>query len=272
MFAKPRATRRLINMCTVTFIPRDAGYHLAMNRDEKWSRIAGLPPKQQFVDSHAVLFPSEPGGGTWISLNDSGASFALINWYAVTARVAGQGISRGEVVKTVSACTEAKWAEAALERLPLDQMNPFRLIGVFATGQKIREWRWDLKKLAGTSHRWKAQQWISSGFDEATAQQIRGKTFRAAQWDPASGSLDWLRCLHRSHSPHCGAFSTCVHRSDAGTVSYTEISVSAREGWMKYHPVAPCQAHSGFSYKLQIPVTAANQFRDSSRRLLRAAI
>src|SRR5512140_1000833 len=56
-----------LNMCTVTFIPRDVGYYLAMNRDEKLSRIAGLPPKRQFIDGCTVLFPSEPGGGTWIS-------------------------------------------------------------------------------------------------------------------------------------------------------------------------------------------------------------
>jgi len=36
-------------------------------------------------------------------------------------------------------------------------------------------------------------------------------------------------------------FSTCMHRADASTVSYTEISFSPREAVMRYHAGAPCQ-------------------------------
>jgi len=256
MFAKPPRTRRPIKMCTVTFIPRDAGYYLAMNRDEKLSRIAGLPPEQCFVDGRAVLFPSEPGGGTWISVNDGGACFALINWYSVTARVQERAVSRGEVVKFLSAGTSRTLAEAQLARLPLDRMNPFRLIGVFPADCEVAEWQWDLKKLARKTHRWKMQQWISSGFDEATAQQLRGKTFQGAQWQSSSGSLDWLRRLHRSHAPHRGAFSTCVHRSDARTVSYTEVVVSASAAKMNHQLTSPCQhladADAAYSQQLRL--------------------
>jgi len=37
--------RRLTRMCTVTFIARRNGYVLGMNRDEKLTRAAGLPPR-----------------------------------------------------------------------------------------------------------------------------------------------------------------------------------------------------------------------------------
>ena len=77
-------------MCTVSFIARQQGYALAMNRDEKLARVAGLPPKKSIVSGRAVLAPSEPGGGTWIALNDCGATLALINWYSITARVKGE--------------------------------------------------------------------------------------------------------------------------------------------------------------------------------------
>lgn len=243
-------------MCTVTLVPRDAGYYLAMNRDEQLSRVAGLPPKRQFRDSRAVLFPSEPSGGTWISVNDGGACFALINWYSMTARVREGAVSRGEVVKSVSACASRDLAEAQLARLPLECMNPFRLIGVFPANCEVSEWRWNLKKLARKSHRWKMQQWISSGFEEATAQQLRGKTFQEAQWQTSSGSLDWLRRLHRSHSPHRGAFSTCMHRADAMTVSYTEVSVSASSATMNHQLTSPCQhtarTNAAFSEELRL--------------------
>jgi hypothetical protein len=52
-----------------------------------------------------------------------------------------------------------------------------------------------------------------------------------------------LRRLHRSHSPEAGPFSTCMHRSDAATVSYTEITAFSRKARLRYHAAAPCNAH-----------------------------
>src|SRR5881397_2669259 len=153
-------------MCTVTFIARQRGYCLGMNRDEKLTRPTGLPPKVKKVNGRSVISPSEPGGGTWIALNDHGATLALINWYSITARVEGTAISRGEVVNSVSAATSPDYTNDAIDGLPLNRINPFRLIGVFPITGELIEWRWDLKKLARKNHRWKSQQWISSGFDE----------------------------------------------------------------------------------------------------------
>ncbi len=228
-------------MCTVTFIARQRGYCLGMNRDEKLTRPIALPPRERTVNGGAVFAPSEPGGGTWIALNDHGATLALINWYSITARVGGNAISRGEVVNSVSASVSSDSADAALHKCPVNRINPFRLIGVFPTTSEIVEWRWDMRQLVRKPHRWESQQWISSGFDELAAQRVRGRTFRLAQMQESAGSLDWLRRLHRSHAPETGPCSTCMHRADAATVSYTEISVSSPVAAMRYHAGAPCQ-------------------------------
>jgi len=232
-------------MCTVSFIARKNGYALAMNRDEKLARVAGLPPKLRLVAGRKILCPSEPGGGTWIALNDAGITFALINWYAITARVKANSISRGEVVNAVSATISAAAAAVILEALPLRRMNAFRLIGIFSATQEIVQWQWDLKKLVQKNHRWQTQQWISSGFDEPTAQRLRSKTFRRALKQKSAGTIDWLRRLHRSHSPEAGPFSICMHRGDAATVSYTEAVVLSGKTVMRYCPAAPCR--DGFS-------------------------
>ena len=92
------------------------------------------------------------------------------------------------------------------------------------------------------NHFWESQQWISSGFDESTAQRVRSKTFQRAEKQHSVGSLDWLRRLHRSHSPQASPFSTCMHRADAATVSYTEVTVSSRQATMRYHAGTPCQS------------------------------
>jgi hypothetical protein len=212
-----------------------------MNRDEKLTRPTGLPPKQKTVNDRAVICPSEPGGGTWIAVNDHGATLALINWYSIAVRVVGKAVSRGKVINSISAAISADVADAALHGLPLNRINPFRLIGIYPATSEIVEWRWNMKQLVRKNHRWKTQQWISSGFDEPTAQRVRGKTFQRAARQQSTGSLDWLSRLHRSHSPKAGPFSTCMHRADAATVSYTEVAVSSRRATMRYHAGTPCR-------------------------------
>jgi hypothetical protein len=239
-------------MCTVTFIARQRGYSLGMNRDEKLTRPTGLPPKKRMVNGCAVLCPAEPGGGTWITLNEGGTCFALINWDSIAQRVDRNPVSRGEVVNSVSAIVLPDLAEVALGNLPLKQINPFRLIGIFPAAGEIGEWRWDLQRLVRKNHAWRTQQWISSGFDESTAQRIRSKVFQQAQRQKSVGSLDWLRRLHRSHAPQPGPFSTCMHRADAATVSYTEVLVSPREGLMRYHAGGPCHGSTCFCRHLHI--------------------
>lgn len=228
-------------MCTVTLIARRNGYALGMNRDESLARVPGLPPRELRVNDRRVLCPSEPGGGTWISLNDAGVTFALINWYSISARGGKNSVSRGKVVQAVSATASIKEAATALARLPLRRINPFRLIAVFPATREVVEWRWNLKTLGRASCPWKAQQWISSGYDEAEAQRIRGAVFRAAQSQKSFSSMEWLRRLHRSHAPGRGPFSTCMHREDAATVSYSEVTVTSRAVVMQHIVAAPCE-------------------------------
>jgi len=238
-------------MCSVTFLPRRRGYALAMNRDEKLTRVTGLPPVERIIGGCAVLAPSEPGGGTWIAVNDSGVTLSLINWYSIGEQVEEEIVSRGTVVGAAGSSRSPASVNAALGHLPLERINPFRLIGVFPAANEIAEWQWDLKSLARQHHRWQPQQWISSGFDEPTAQRVRSQTFRWALRQNSAGSLDWLRRLHRSHAPQTGPFSTCMHRSEAATVSYAEITVAPNEARMSYHAGAPCKCVAASIHQLQ---------------------
>jgi hypothetical protein len=167
---------------------------------------------------------------------------ALINWYSVPARVKRNPISRGEVVKSLRATDSGNAADSELGGLPLGRINPFRLIGIFPRNNEIFEWRWDLKRLVRKARLWKTQQWVSSGFDEPTAQRVRGRIFRSALREPSAEGLGWLRRLHRCHSPQPGPFSTCMHRADAATVSYTEITVLDHRAKMSYHGGPPCNS------------------------------
>jgi hypothetical protein len=249
-------------MCTVTFIPRQKGYAVGMNRDEKLTRATGLPPARKTIAGRTVLSPSEPEGGTWIGVNDSGVCLALINWYAVTRRVVGEARTRGDVINSTIAATISSGADLALEKLPLNRINPFRLIGIFPAATAVLEWRWDLKSFVRKKHPWESQQWISSGLDEPAAQRFRSRAFRQAQRQSSAGSLTWLRRLHCSHSPKSGPYSTCMHRTDAATVSYTEVAVSHHGAIMRYKLGTPCDSCVGFR-----PGVKATQIKP--RRLFR---
>lgn len=232
-------------MCTVTFIARERGYLLGMNRDEKLSRIEGLAPVRMTIEGHEVLRPSEPGGGTWIALNDSGACLALINWYSISRAVHANPISRGEVVRILATAGSPDVASARLHQMPLSRFKPFRLVGIFPGTLDLVEWRWDLRRLLQTKHAWWTQQWVSSGFDEPMAQRERGRTFQSALQQRSVGRLEWLRRLHRSHHPEAGPLSTCMHRADAATVSYTEVTVSKCQATMRYRAGQPCVGSEG---------------------------
>jgi hypothetical protein len=203
------------------------------------------------INGRKVLSPSEPGGGAWVAVNDAGITFALINWYAITSRVKADAVSRGEVVNAVCSWDSPVAASASLKKLPLARINPFRLVGIFPAAKGIFEWRWDLKRLDRWNHGWRAQQWISSGYDEPTAQRMRGKTFREAMKQKSAGGLDWLRRLHRSHAPQAGPFSTCMHRADAATVSFTEVAVSRQQSAMRHHGGPPCERSEESLHTLQ---------------------
>jgi len=240
-------------MCTVTLIARKNGFALGMNRDERRTRIAADAPSRHNLAGRTALLPSEPGIGTWIGVNDAGVSCALINWYAIARRAKNLPISRGQVVTTALAAATVKEMKALLEQLPLPRVNPFRLIGVFAPGRKVVEWRWNLKQLATIRHPWESATWISSGFDEAGAQKTRGKVFAEARLQRTFGRLEWLRRLHRSHQPERGPYSTCMHREEAVTVSYTEIVVCPGNAILRYQTGAPCETARLKTYRLQLP-------------------
>lgn len=227
-------------MCTVTFIARRHGYLLGMNRDEKLTRPTANPPTRQSAGRRQALFPTEPGGGTWIGVNDAGVTFALINWYAVEKQVAGTTTSRGDVVRQILATATTAEANELLGCRPLGTTNAFRIVGVFPEPGTILEWRWNLSELSCHRHDWIAGTWISSGYDEPGAQRTRGAAFQRALSASTEGSREWLRRLHRSHGEECGPYSHCMHRPDAATVSYTEVEVTSTKATVAYHAGTPC--------------------------------
>jgi hypothetical protein len=239
-------------MCSVTFLRRENGFVLAMNRDERLSRTSALPPEVLERDGVLALYPREQSGGTWMGINSSGMTFALINWHSQPDCVNGNPVSRGEVVRTLLSARDGTTVAQLLHELPLKRMEPFRLIVVSPSERLLTEWRSACGDLAPFGLPWKRQHWFSSGFDETKANEVRRKV--CARILPDASDLSSLRRLHRSHLPKAGAFSICMHRSEACTVSYMEISLRGAVAASYYIAGSPCSKSPRFKASLALDV------------------
>jgi hypothetical protein len=227
-------------MCTVSFLPKSQGFYLAMNRDEKLDRCTALAPTIVALACRRAVFPREPSGGTWISVNDAGICLALINWHRIKHEPKNDMLSRGSVVRELVGKSSADEIAAAAMKLPLRKLRPFRLIAIASAEAHVIEWRWNLQRLSRHNYAWQRRHWFSSGFGERRAELERQRVCTVANGRQSAGSAKWLRRLHQSHAPERGPFSICMHRPDANTVSYTEVAVSGRHATMCYKPGAAC--------------------------------
>jgi len=239
-------------MCTVSFVPKSHGFYLAMNRDEERDRPAALIPTVVEIEGRRAVFPYEATGGTWISVNDGGVCLALINWYRIQRKPSNGTLSRGLVVRELAGESSTDEIATSVKRLPLRKLRPFRLIAIVPGERRVIEWRWNLQRLTRCDHRWQRQHWFSSGFDEPRAEVERAKTCASASTKAADHPLKRLRDLHRSHAPKRGPLSICMHRADAATVSYTEVSITKNSASMRYASGPPCIARLTVTKKLPI--------------------
>jgi hypothetical protein len=230
-------------MCTLTFIPRDNGYLLAMNRDERIARGAAAPPTQVALNGRHAVYPCDVEGGAWIATNDSGIAFALLNWNEV-GFVQPKTRSRGCVVPALIGSRSPRNADATLKHTDLQGILPFRLVGIFPAEKELTEWCWNQNSLIRETFGWESGQWYSSSLSDAQAALRRGLAFARARQQPDRGSVTWLRRLHALHDAEQASFSTCVHRKDVQTLSYTEFICTVAALSCNYLAGSPCSSNS----------------------------
>jgi hypothetical protein len=245
-------------MCTVSFIPNTKGFYLGMNRDESRLRSIALQPEAHATTYGVSIYPSEPSGGTWIGINDSGLCLALINWHKVPTRPVHEVVSRGIVVKELIQSLASGDLSSLIRDLPIEAMPPFRLIAISLRESLIREFRWDQNRLTTVGQRWVASHWFSSGLDEHQAEVTRAAVCRQKWNESDAGELAWLRRLHASHLPDRGGFSICMHREDSCTVSYTEVVFQGGWGTMGYHPGSLCNGDGCQIFEKTLSLTRKN--------------
>jgi hypothetical protein len=79
----------------------------------------------------------------------------------------------------------------------------------------------------------------SSSYDPMGAGESRKRCFERLVSDPGK-TAELLFRFHASHEPVRGPYSTCMHRDDADTVSFSWIRVEGGKIEFYYHPESPC--------------------------------
>lgn len=242
-------------MCTISWFYHRDGYDVFFNRDEQVSRAKAIPPEIKFSNHVRGIMPIDPqGGGTWIGVNHFGCTFALLNYYQGRLPK-GKLLSRGGIIPALLAVSSADQVADILAQINLNKYAPFSLLFFSqrkpsdAGGGKIPMFRWTGKELAREPA---TSPLISSAINYELVLEQRLSLYRSQiQCLPGEPTpADFYR-LHQSHKPEKSAYSVCMHRTDAKTVSLSHISVGETIQF-RYIDGSPCE--NGDSYSVEIPV------------------
>jgi len=227
-------------MCTVSWIQQPGGYHLLCNRDEKLARGAALAPMVIERGGIRYLAPVDSDfGGTWLAVNEFGLSVCLLNGSA-RLRSARPRRSRGLLLRELAWATSAGECVLWLKQLDLGPFAPFVLL-VLEPGRSaiLAEWNGEVLAVdpAGDAH----MPLTSSSYDAAGVRRFRLNEFARRVGPAARVDPTLLYQFHSSHAASPDAYSPCMHRDDAETVSFSWVTVTREEIRFLYSPAAPCR-------------------------------
>jgi hypothetical protein len=266
----------------VSWVYEHDGYHLLCNRDEKKSRASGLGPRVQARHGVQFIAPIDPeSGGTWIAVNEFGLSTCLLNGANVTRRLLrntrktvaassappeglassftvwrrasapfalprnlrGGERSRGLLLRELISAQSTASAASRLKQLDLAPFAPFTIVFLRTQEQAIvAEWNGECLRTVPSGD--SLMPLTSSSYDGEGVHRARRNEF--ARKASTLGQIDkaLLHAFHRSHGESPDAYSTCMHRADAETVSFSWVAVSKGEIRFLYLAGPPCAANN----------------------------
>jgi hypothetical protein len=230
-------------MCTASWLHLSDGYHLFFNRDEKRSRLPAAPPDLLLHNNVRFLAPRDGNaGGTWIAANQRGVTACLLNGANLTGSEAGVGRtkSRGAILLSCMASPSAATLVAHIANLDLTAWPAFTVVAL-EPGRPAALLEWSGANLTQQTGFAPVMSVTSSSYDTAAVRSARHAEFLHLTGPSTMPPEEALRTFHRSHCPAPGPYSTCMHRDDAETVSFSHITVTRSGVTFEYHPGPPCR-------------------------------
>ena len=235
-------------MCTVSWLKQADGYQVFCNRDERRTRRAALAPSVHERNGVQFIAPEDGDhGGAWIGVNEYGLTLCLLNRYEEPGNAAVNNVpthhelrSRGLLLTELLDCRSRATVKDRLLTTTLDRFQPFTLL-LLCPAQPALLAHWDGRRISFESCDDVAPPLISSAFDTAEVIAARREQFSRLTANATELNFDRLYEFHRSHEPSASAYSVCMHRDDAQTVSFSWINVTGQQIEFWYHPQALCQ-------------------------------
>ena len=261
-------------MCTVTWLQDRAGFHLLHNRDELRTRKPALGPQIQVRDGVRFIAPVDAdAGGTWIGVNEFGLAACLLNRYDPPAKSQILSFtSRGVLLMNLLTAESVNVAQSRVIDDSLEHYQPFELVLAqrapsCVASSVVAKAQWQITVLDWTGRTLRIDTQpdlrlplVSSSMDGIKADEVRRRLFAPLR---GHASLEALRQFHASHASPANeptpqarsqgsAFSVCMHRADAQTVSFTEIELTADQVALRYQATPPCEAASVETWTLTV--------------------
>jgi hypothetical protein len=235
-------------MCTVSWLRRESGYELLCNRDEKRTRAIAEPPAVRWLDGAGAIAPWDPeGGGTWIGVNQYGVALCLMNGANLSPREPGverralmEPASRGHLIPKVLGARTALEVCERVWREDLTNFADFTLVAL-EPGMPAALVEWNGAETAIVLDGDRYLPLSSSSLDAASAWAWRQEEFARATGDLEDITSESLRAFHAAHGDIASAYTPCMHRHDAQTVSFSRVAVGPSEVEFTYSPAALCQ-------------------------------
>lgn len=227
-------------MCTISFFPvTEEHWFLGMNRDERKSRPAAIPPELKYTESGTrYICPTDTqAGGTWLGVNSYGLVFMLINNYqAVNPEAAHRSdlLSRGLVIPYVMDEDSVEAVLNSINQIDASRYNPFTLFIFSRKENRIAYFGWGGHKIDTGSITPEPLIRISSGFDPDEAYRIRLQDFEHRYRKASAIDADWMKSLHKSTWPEPGALSIAMLQENVMSVSATVLELNPLECNLHY--------------------------------------
>ena len=231
-------------MCTVTWLQSGDGYQLHCNRDERHTRLLAADPLTQSRHGARFIAPLDGNhGGSWITVNQFKITLCLLNRY-VSANSSRDDEkmyrSRGLLLLDLVDSRSLAEVRDRINTIRLEGFQPFTLIGL-EPGTLAVLLDWTGRNLLHQSNSESALPLVSSSFDQRGVEISRRRLFDRMMGERGQTDSELLHAFHASHLPHRGAYSPCMHRADASTVSHSLVKVAGDRIEFSYFPGAPCE-------------------------------
>lgn len=230
-------------MCTITWRAAPGLREIYFNRDELKTRAAALPPSiRHSTEGNEYIAPHDPdGGGTWLAVNDYGLIVAMLNLYPKNAlAVWSPRRSRGLLVQDLMNCRNPIEVSTWLHEENLEYYRPFTLLAFHLDfpDPLWAEWKnphFDLRRDASANM-------PITGSSYATSEVIASRKQRFKEMLENQGDGDeaeMLRSFHHDTQALDPAHAVFMERSDARTVSYTEVHLDRHRATLRYWECDP---------------------------------